>query len=349
MGKEKDDLDENELEDRDEDEDEDGKAEGVDPDADEDSDKKPDTKKEKDDDVEIIKTDDRIATGEKKSRENESVEEKRERRRLEKKQKRERRLAAERRDKQLILQLRRENQDLKKGQNDINAKIDQGMQRIASQDELQIDNAITQQAAVYNSALAQFNKAITEGNGPAAAEAQRYMDDAKTKHTKLIDLKGNFVAEKQKTVTRPTETRANDSKKRLFLNRFITKHDWYDPDKGDDESKRAHEIDMEITGEGYDPNTKEYWDELEYRLKEEGIGSYAEEKPAQRSNAKENGSPRPRQTMGGEGGDGYSPGTGTKLRIPEHVVQMAKDAGQWDDLKKREMFKRNWKEQNGAA
>lgn len=358
-----DERDEDELEDRDEDEEdeENGKGGDLDPD-DEDSDEKGNKgkkgEKAEEDEVEIVKSDERLVGGERKGRDDENVEDKRARRRLEKKQKRERRLAAERRDKMLIQQLRRENQDLKKGQTEINQKIEHGMQRIASQDELQIDTAMAQQQNVYNAALTQFNKAVSEGNGSAAAEAQRYMNDASGKHTQLQNLKSNFVAERTKQQNeRQTAKKPSNTNLALLRTRFITQNEWYDPNGGDEDSLRAKEIDEEITEEGYDPNTKDYWDELKYRIKQEGLGGAGDEdeedKPRRRTNGANNGngraSPRARQTAGSDGADGYSPGTKGKLRIPEHVVEMAKNAGQWDDPFKRKLFMKNWKEQNGVA
>lgn len=301
--------------------------------------------KESDDEDVVIVEDERLvgAAGE-KSQGEETQEEKRERRRQEKRDKRDKRLAAERRDKQRIQQLARENEQFKRELNDLKGKVPIFEQRMASQDELQIDQAIQQQSNVYQAALNQLNKAITEGNGASAAEAQRYIDDAREKHGKLTTLKQTIQQQRQQS---HTENKKEQSPKiqetdmlKIYRKRWATENDWYDPNGDDEDSQTARAIDKELVREGLDPNRKEFWDTFKDRLKEELPHVYEEKKAKV--------APRPRQTNGSVAHDSTA-GPSSKLRIPARVVQMARDAGLWDDEKKRKMFIANWKEQNGAS
>jgi hypothetical protein len=190
----------------------------------------------------------------------------------------------------------------------------------------------------------QFTKAIAEGDGVAAAEAQRVMNDASNKYNQLTNLKATHDtnrrnSEVEKNVT-PQQQKDNGLK-HIYMQRFFAQNDWFDPAGRDEDSKTAKEIDDEVNRDGFDPNTKEYWDELKSRLKEE-IPHVFGEKRAVRSDS---GKPRPKQVNGSMGADSGSTTTKT-LKIPSRVVKMAKDAGYWDDPKMRKVFIKNWKTQN---
>lgn len=356
MVKHKDQREEDELDedDREEDElDEDGGDEKDDSvEVDDEKDDKKGKEKNAADDIEIVE-DERIVAGQERraARQEETTEEKRERRRKEKQQKREKRLSAERRDKQLIQQQARELSELKNKMAQVESLVPQFQQRMASQEELQIDNALDQQKNIYNAALTQLNKAITEGNGAAAAEAQRYLDDAKIKHGQLVNLKQNVS--RQRTDTTQEEEAPQRTQKsqgfqetemfKIYRNRWTSENDWFDPKSDDEDSVVAKAIDKKLIREGYDPNEKDFWTELGLRLREELPHLY-EEKEKTRTTRQQ---PRARQTNGSQGHDSYTASTG-KTKIPARVVQMAKDAGQWDDPIKQKLFIRNWKLQNGA-
>lgn len=303
--------------------------------------------KKKDDDKEIEveieieeeeKKDERVAVQGKKPFKEETQEEKRARRRAERKQKNSRNYANRRElenIKEVLNRVVKENEELK-------GLAGEFGKREASRDEQQIQSSISAQNAIYRTAEEQFAKAIAEGDGVAAAAAQRTMNDAVSKHTQLTQLKNTAAANRQPTeVEKKTDIVVKDNKlQTMYTQRFLAQNDWFDPSGKDEDSKLAKEIDNEVAEEGYDPNTKEYWDEVKKRIRDE-IPHVFEEK---KSSAK----PRPKQVNGSMGADSGS-STKKTIKIPERVVKMARDAGQWDDPKMRKLFINNWKQQNGVV
>ncbi len=333
---------------RKDDEDEDDVLENDIDDADEDeSDSKSSKKKEEEPEVEIVieeeekKEDERVAVQGRKSSKEETVEEKRERRRRERKLKNSRNYANAREAEAL----RRENAEIKKHLAELQSMTGEFSKREAIRDEQQIDTAISSQKSLYATAERQFTKAIAEGDGAAAAEAQRIMGDAQNKYNQLTNLKTTHENNRRTAEIQKKEpVQQKDTRlQQVYINRFLTKNDWFDPAGTDEDSKRAKEIDNEVAREGFDPNTKEYWDEVEDRLRDEIPHVFRDEGVRRTVQAK----PRPRQTNGSIGADsGSSNSKPNSIKIPERVVKMAKDAGQWDDPKMRQIFVKNWKEQN---
>lgn len=58
-----------------------------------------------------------------------------------------------------------------------------------------------------------------------------------------------------------------------FSERFMDRHPWFDPlDNKDEDSQMVKAIDDTLVNEGYKPNTKRYWVELEHRVRARGLG-----------------------------------------------------------------------------
>lgn len=308
------------------------------------------------DNIEIVE-DSKVSTHQKpadddrsQQRRQESAEEKRLRHRAERERKKSRRLAAEARDKAIIQRQQQELEQLKTQFAEFSTKVPQFEQRQQAQDEAQLDNAIESQRTVYNNALTLISKAMAEGNAEQYAHAMRVKDDANGKYNQLTMLKQNYQTQKQQATTKQTTTqtqqKAPDPRVQANVNRWMVKNEWYDPAGRDEDSKRTKEIDADLAKEGYDPVSKEYFDELDARVREELPHLF--EQTRTRTINGHGGKPRPRQVSGSIGADSYS-GDTPRLQIPAHVVQNAKDAGMWDDAEKKKLFLKNWKEQNGAG
>lgn len=138
---------------------------------------------------------------------------------------------------------------------------------------------------------------------------------------------------------------------------FFNRHrSWYDPSGRDRDSMMVYALDNEVLNEGYDPKTREYWEELESRMKEslphrfkgvkKGKEDDLEEDDAdedldddqedeesstqqkrQMAN-KKNGSKGPRMSNGGNGA--AAGGAGKFYLTPERKKALM-DHGVWDD------------------
>jgi hypothetical protein len=118
---------------------------------------------------------------------------------------------------------------------------------------------------------------------------------------------------------------------------WMERNSWFNPDGKDLDSKIAKQVDETLTSEGWDPNSPDYWDELDNRLQKYVSHRYngkTDENPNQRS--------KPRGIVTGSGRESASRagGKNTFTLSPEQVRAM-KDAGFWDDSEKRnKMIKR---------
>lgn len=292
---------------------------------------------EEDESVEIVEDnkDERIAVQGKKSFKEETQEEKRARRRRERQAKNNRNYANRREletVKETLARIIKENEELRQLAGEFG-------KREEKRDEQQILTAMQQQNSIYTNAQEAFAKAIAEGDGAAAAAAQRTMHDANTKYSQLSQLRTSASNKSAAEPEKKQETAQRDTRmQQVYTQRFLAQNDWFDPAGGDEDSKIAKEIDNEVAEDGFDPNTKEYWDEVKKRLRKEIPHVFGE--------TRQQTKPRPKQVNGSMGADSAS--TASKgVKIPARVVQMAKNAGQWDDPKMRKLFINNWALQNG--
>jgi hypothetical protein len=118
---------------------------------------------------------------------------------------------------------------------------------------------------------------------------------------------------------------------------WMERNSWFNPEGKDLDSRIAKQVDETLTAEGWDPNSTEYWEELDNRLQRYVSHRYnakTDESPNQRS--------KPRGIVTGSGRESASRagGKNTFTLSPEQVRAM-KDAGFWDDSEKRnKMIKR---------
>lgn len=307
---------------------------------DEDGSGKPSKKEEESVEVEVEEDDkdEKIAVKKNKEYSEESLEEKRERRRAEKKRKRHQDYM----NRQLLHREKEENAQLKKRIEALEQLTPKFQQRVDAQEEAQLDTAINSQANLYRQAEAQLEKAITEGNGTLAKEAQRVLLDANTKYTQLVALKQQYKDRntKEAEVEKPAAKEGYGQAHIMYAKRWALENTWFHPDGGDEDSETAQIIDRELVAEGYDPNRREFWDEFKTRLKDELPHVFEEKRPRQNGNAR----PKPKQINGSVGADSAS--TGAKsIKIPESMMAIARTQGWLDDPKMKKRFIQNVMEQ----
>lgn len=265
----------------------------------------------------------------------------RERRRREKKMKRERDKRERMQMQNTIIMMADEIKKLKDGHGEVNKKFE----GLTSQ---QIDGEISELSKIYNQAQAAMEAAVAEGDGKKFTQAKAISDKAWARYTFLETQKHQRPKTTQDDKqdrsdhgsSRRESESADDASEGVQLGKdgkrygiaFVNKHkSWYDPNGGNKDSKRVIRIDAELYEEGFDPETKEYWDELEDRCREElphrfkGSGN----------------KPRPKSIVGGSGND-HSPAGSAEKSLPKEFVQTLKAAGYWDDPVKRKAAIKNY-------
>ena len=227
-------------------------------------------------------------------------------------------------EKELKLQmLERQNQDLI-------TRLSVVERKTHSADLARIDKAIEDSELRINYAKMKLGEAAEARDGNAMAKAQELWMEARQQAESLRNLK--------KSATQPRqESSIPDPRLQRNAANWMERNSWFNPDGKDLDSRVAKQVDEQLTSEGWDPNSPDYWEELDNRLQKYVSHRYnakTDENPNQRS--------KPRGIVTGSGRESASRagGKNTFTLSPEQVRAM-KDAGFWDDSEKRnKMIKR---------
>lgn len=203
--------------------------------------------------------------------------------------------------------------------------------RNTSGEVAQLDHAMNQCKQANNYYKEQIRLGQESNNGTLVADATEKMLLAQQRFRELDNVKRAFLQRQSQPA--PLDTRVVNN-----ANQFMQKHTWYRPDGSDMDSGITRTIDNQLAAEGWDPATPQYWQELENRVKK-----YLPHRAARgtvttndTSNQGQGGNAKPKSVVAGSGREGQaSSSTKNTFRLsPERVAAM-KDAGVWDDPKKR--------------
>ena len=193
-------------------------------------------------------------------------------------------------------------------------------------DLARLNKAIEDQQNRILFAKQKMAEATQSGNGELLTSAQEMWFEARRQAEALESLKKKSVQQpQQQGINRP------DPMLKRYADAWMESNTWYDPQGRDADSKVALTIDAALADEGWNPTTREYWEELDNRLQKYLPHRYTEavdEKPFQR---------KPRNVVtssGRESASSSSSGRNTFTLNPEQVRAM-KDAGMWDDPERR--------------
>lgn len=217
-------------------------------------------------------------------------------------------------ERQELVALRQRNQQLE-------AAILHTDQRVARVEISAVDQQITTLEAEIGRADSVIARAITANNGEDAMTAMQIRDT-------LRDRLNGFKAEKAKSVEtarQQAQGQPQGQQQQGSLppgitpaqvgnyNIFASRHPWYDPKGGDEESRTAKALDKALQDEGSDPNMADHWLELEKRIRET-LPRYTKAangggEGGQPGGKKPNGAGGPRLPGSGAGGGGGQGGT----------------------------------------
>jgi len=181
-------------------------------------------------------------------------------------------------------------------------------------------------------------KATAAGNGNDVVQAMRIRDAAIEHARELAAAKQQFDQAKTSRPQVAPEV-AN------YAKQWIEANPWYDPSGRDRDSALTKAIDNELAGEGYNPATREYWEELTARVAD-AFGTPTKGKaPAAAAEA------RPKKTPPPTGGTREHAPASTKKEIyvtPERKQAMI-DAGVWDDPAARQRYLKAYRDYDSSA
>ena len=138
-----------------------------------------------------------------------------------------------------------------------------------------------------------------------------------------------------------------------YANQFIVDNDWWDPNGRDEESKKVLELDRSLVVEGYDPRTKEYWDELRERVQEALPDRFESQDDQDETEGKGsgNGKGQKKQSRGPQfrTGGRERPLKKNEVYISAERKEAMIEAGVWDDPVTRNKYLKAYSEYDKAA
>ena len=172
----------------------------------------------------------------------------------------------------------------------------------------------------------QIRAGTEAGNGTAVAEATEQLMQVRSRIEQLASIERSV---KQRGAQPPPldQRVANNARE------WTSNNNWYDPQGKDQDSRVVLMLDQTLAEEGWDPLTKEYWDELGSRVKK-----YLPHR-ANRDIITADGSTKPKSVVAGSGRES-SPRSTPTFRLSAERVKALKDAGKWDDpVERNKMIK----------
>jgi hypothetical protein len=221
--------------------------------------------------------------------------------------------------------------------NDLSSRVASVEQRSVGAQISQVDAAIKEAEQYYNHFKNVNQQAIEQANGAAAVDAQEKMFAAQQRYQMLQSTKKQMGQQ----ATKPAPL---DPRLKQHADSWMERNNWYDPSGQDMDSDIVLKLDDRLVKEGWNPTTSEYWEELDARVKKY-LPHRAESgynKPQSSSSS------RPRVPVGGSNQDSGA-GTKTAYRLSAERVQALKEAGIYEDPKKRAEAIRRYQEYDKSA
>lgn len=206
---------------------------------------------------------------------------------------------------------------------------------------------LNQTAEGIDRAISALEGAIAEASskqdGQTVALATRRMAEAMAAKKQV----GDAIEQFKRVMNAPPQTPTNPELVRRS-SEWYAANKWYKgPNSKERDSLILTAIDNSVAADGFDPATKEYWDELNARMKTSlpHRANGADNSPSvngQRPNATPPARRQPVAGGGNNGADGAgSSGTGKTFRLSRERYEAMKESGAWDDpVRKRDMIKR---------
>ena len=203
--------------------------------------------------------------------------------------------------------------------NELRSKVDVIERRNTGSELAQIEQGKKQAAQAYQFFKDQIRIAGEAGNHAAVADATEKMIQSQRKFDEFARVETAF--KQRQAAPQPLDPRlANHAQD------WMSRNNWYDPSGQDQDSEIAMRIDQRLAQEGWDPTTKEYWQELDSRVKKYLPHRFAGSKVS---------TTKPKSVVTGGSRESSSAAESKTYKLSSDRVQALKEAGMWDDPKKR--------------
>jgi len=193
-----------------------------------------------------------------------------------------------------------------------------------------LDTRIAQAQREIQQAEMIIAKATEAGNGDDVVAAMRIRDQAMSNAQQLVQTKQQFDTQRQQAQQPKVDPNVVN-----YAKQWMEANPWYDPSGRDRDSALTKAIDTELAGEGYDPASRDYWEELTARV----------------ADAFGEGGKKPKRRAPPTGRTREHAPTSTKKEIyvtPERKAAMV-EAGVWDDVEKRNRILKAYQAQDRSS
>lgn len=135
--------------------------------------------------------------------------------------------------------------------------------RLHGINKAEVERAYADTQAVFRQAEADSLSAFQEGDGVKHLKALQLMSEA---DGRMKELRGLYAQVEKSPSTEPTDKNRTDPVLANKAKSWAAKNSWYKADGSDVDSAIAKAVAGVLVGEGFDPKTQDYWDELDDRL-----------------------------------------------------------------------------------
>ena len=192
-------------------------------------------------------------------REDDAEEKKKSRREENKTRRTRQREARDRTDRELKF-LRGRNETLERRFSQLEQDVDQ---RVTGSEVANVDTAIGKTKSDLQLANQVISQAVEQNDGKNLAEALDHRDNIRDNLRDLEQAKEYLSQDRRGGAEVQQQL---DPRHVAHAQSFMIDHDWWDPRGGNQESQQVLRIDQSLVQEGFDPVSKEYWNELRQRV-----------------------------------------------------------------------------------
>lgn len=197
--------------------------------------------------------------------------------------------------------------------------------RAAAGDVSSLEQQLAQALQEVQQAEHIFARATEAGNGEDAVAAMRIRDDARAKAMSLQQQRQMMSQQTARPQVGPQVA--------TLAQQWTAANPWYDPQGRDRDSATAKAIDAQLAREGFNPATREYWEELTARVAD-ALG----EDDAQPASRQADSKPRRKAPPTGNTREHVPPSTRKEIFVTPERKQAMIEAGVWDDPTLRQRY-----------
>ena len=253
------------------------------------------------------------------------------RRRSENKSRRQRQKEARERTERELSFLQTRNEELERRFSHFEQETDA---RVTGSEIASIDVAINKARADMQLANQVIEQAVSNNDGKNLAEALTHRDTIRD-NLRDLDQAKNYLATTSRRPDSPVQQQL-DPRHVAHAQKFMTDNEWWDPNGRDQDSQAVLQIDRSLVQEGYNPASKDYWDELRTRT-ETALPSRFDSQAGSRDDDGGAGSGNGQQRPAGSRGPQFRTGGRERPLKPNEVYisperkEAMVEAGVWED------------------